>query len=445
MGLAVGLLGLALFAQDPWLTLAYHALYLVIVSYFMQSSRYPYAWYVAGFLPALVWATTYGTIYNAFSYATFRYLETSAGVVIFTAVSILFWPRQAGDQLNRQGHVVWQELQGLFGLYRRQLEDGQLPSDEPARQAKLAGTVAQMLATLEAAYADTPSVATRKNAWELFRVYTRAFGDAMELWRQSIDDCRHLDLERFLPQVHSALEKLSRRLDRIDVLWQARSAGEEVDDTDDHDESLLAWQKLAVSRDSAAELSAFDRAALLSFGQQLDLLHVTSGQLLRTMRELAGLSRASELDSYSLPPDLYHPSRWDLARFVNGLLPAVCFIVAYVFWIYFDPPTGPSVPSQAATFALLVVLTPMNALVLIPMALVAIWVFLAPVYFLVMPRLSTGPELLTLVFVFAFVVDALLVGRRSPLKVLILALFVMMTGISNQQVYSFTALVDGAR
>ena len=102
VGLGVGLLGLALFAQDSWLTIAYHAAFLAAVGYFMQSSRYPYAWFVAGFLPSLVWATTYGKIDNAFSYATFRYLETTAGVVIYTAVSTIFWPRYAGEGVHQQ-------------------------------------------------------------------------------------------------------------------------------------------------------------------------------------------------------------------------------------------------------------------------------------------------------------------------------------------------------
>ena len=444
VGLAVGLLGLALFAQDIWLTLVYHASYLVVVGYYMQSSRYPYAWYVAGFLPSLVWATTYGKIDNAFSYATFRYLETSAGIVIYTAVNAMIWPRNAGDVLNRQGHDFWQQFQGLFGLYRRQLENGQLPTDAQERRAKLVGIGTKMLATLEASYSDTPSVAAQKHVWERFRVNARVVSDVMELWRQCIDDCRHLDLDVLLPTLHPSLDKLDQRLSRLDQLWQVRSAAEAVSDVDDRDEALLARETLELDLGPIGELSHLDRAAVLSFVQQFNLLLLTSGKLLRTMRVLAGVAPASSLESHSLPTDLYRPSRWDPARFASGLLPALCFIVCYFFWIHFNPPTGPSVPNMAATFGLIVVLTPMNALVLIPFALVAMWGFVAPVYFLVMPQLSTGPELLAFVFVFAFVVSVLLVGRLAALKTLVLAFFAMMTGISNEQKYSFTGLVDGA-
>ena len=143
VGLAVGLLGLALFAQDCWLTLLYHASYLIVVGYFMQASRYPYAWFVAGFLPSLVWATTYGKVDNAFHYAIFRYLETSAGIVIYTLVSVLLWPRQAGDQLAQEGADFCAGLRKLFGLYRRQLEDGELPAEAAELRNRLAGSRAQ--------------------------------------------------------------------------------------------------------------------------------------------------------------------------------------------------------------------------------------------------------------------------------------------------------------
>ncbi len=444
IGLGVGLLGLAWFAQDSWATLAYQAGYLVVVGYFMQSSRYPYAWFVAGFLPSLVWATTYGKIDSAFSYATFRYLETTAGIVIYTAVSAMIWPRRAGDTLDRQGREFWRQLRELFGLYGRQLATGQAPEYGAARRARLAATASQMFSTLGAAYADTPAVATRKSVWESFRVNTRATGGSMELWRQSIEDCRHLDLNRLVPEFHSLIEVLGRRLRRIDAIWLARSAGEAVADSGDHDRSLLDLHPLKLTAKQAVELSHFDRAALLSFIQQLNLLDRSSRELLRTMRILTGWSEVPNDDSDSIPADRNQFLPWDGPRLTHAMLPAVSWIAAWCFWIHFDPPTGPSVPNMAATFGLLAVLTPMNMLKLILPAMISVLVFVAPIYFLVMPRLSTGMELLVLIFGFAFIARTMLIGRLTGLRTITLAAFVMMTGISNVQSYSFTAIVNGA-
>jgi hypothetical protein len=67
----------------------------------------------------------------------------------------------------------------------------------------------------------------------------------------------------------------------------------------------------------------------------------------------------------------------------------------------------------------------------------------APVYWLVMPALSSGFGLLSLIFIFTFVFGYL--GGRSPaLKSGPLIMFVVATGISNQQSYSFQGLVDAA-
>jgi uncharacterized membrane protein YccC len=443
VGLALGMLGLALFAQDVWLELLFQASYLVVVGYCMQTSRYPYAWFVAGFLPSLVWATTYGKVDNAFHYAIFRYLETSAGIIIYTLVSALLWPRRAGDQLGQQGAGFCTGLRELFGIYRRHLEDGATLAAADELRNRLAGTLPKLLATLDAAYADTPSVAAQKRAWEAFRVNARAIGDSLELWRQSLDDCRRLDLDRLLPRVHTALETLDRRLARIDDLWRVRSAGEEVSDTEDGDDSLLESLQLDVGRNVGGDLSHLDRGALLSFVQQLTVLDVASRDLLRTIRVLAGLTPVRAFHAGSLPRDLYRPTRWDPVRLVNGLLPAVSFTVAYFFWIYFDPPTGPSVPNMAAIFGLLVLMSRMNVLVLLPLLLIAIWCLVAPVYFLVMPQLDLGLELLALIFGFTFAVS-MFSGRLVALKATTMPMFVMMTGISNQQNYSFMGLVDGA-
>ena len=67
----------------------------------------------------------------------------------------------------------------------------------------------------------------------------------------------------------------------------------------------------------------------------------------------------------------------------------------------------------------------------------------APVYLFVMPRLSSGVEILALIFVYSFLCS--LAGARSPaVKMALLAVFVLLTGISNQQTYSFIGLVNGA-
>jgi uncharacterized membrane protein YccC len=445
-GLGVGMLGLALFSQDRWLNMVFLASYLVLVTYFMTASRYGYAWFVAGFLPVLLWATTYGDVAHSFHYSVFRYLTTATGILIYSVVSLLLWPRSAGSTLDTQGAAVLSGLRDLFGMYRRQLVDGRLPAEAAERRSQLAGAAAQMLTTLQAAYADTSSVIANKRQWEIFRVNLRAFGEALVQWQECIDDCRHLDLDQRLPDLGIALDTLDRRFARIAELWQVRSDGGDGSVTGPgatDDAMLLAPQEAGLVRKDAAALSHFDRAGLLSFVQQLHLLDKASREMLRTMRGLAGLDDEPARDATPIPTDPYRPSRWDPLRLVSALFPAICFVTAYVFWIYTDPPSGPNVPSMAATLALVIMLSPMNAFSLLPIMLGVIWVAVAPIYFFVMPRLDTGFGILALIFSYTFASG--LLGMRSPgLKTMMLLMFTMLTGISNDQVYSFMGLISGA-
>jgi hypothetical protein len=442
-GLLVGMVLLALFAQDRVLTLVFLAGYLVFIAYFMQGSRYLYAWFVAGFLPPLVWATTYGDVNNTFHYASFRYLETAAGIIIYTLVTTLLWPITAGRTLDAQGSGVWSSWRAYVATCRRGLHDETWADDATALRTKVVGGTTQMLATLSAAYADTPSVMTRKPAWEALRAHLAAFGHAVELWRENVDDVRGLDLARLMPALGAALDRLEARLARIEELWQARAADAEMPAGPD-DDALLAALDPGLDPAAVRELRHFDRAALLSFVQEIRAIDAASRGMLGAMRVIADLDPMSAVADLERPPTGARPALWDPARFATALVPAACFVVTFVFWMIANPPTGPMIPAMGAIFSLVVLfLMPIGAFKLLLVVLVCVWVAVAPVYFLVMPHLQGGFDLLALVFGFVFVFGV--IGAKAPaVKLLSLALFVMLTDIRNDQVYSFLGLANGA-
>ncbi len=243
VGVAIGLLMLGLFAQDRWGAMLFFAGYLVLVTYNMLGSRYAYAWFVAGFVPAIVWADTYMNVQNSFYFGTYRYLETATGVVIYTIVAMVLWPRS------------------------------------------------------------TPTPA---------------------------------------------------------------------------------------------------------------------------------------------PPSADTPTRFtiDTRRLRQACLPGICFCVGFVFWVTCDPPTGPKIPMMAAIFAMMLLLIKAKPIPILISLLASTLFAVAPVYLFIMPHLSTGTELLTLVFVYTCTYS--LIGARWPAtKTQPLVTFVMMTGISNQQSYSFMGIVNG--
>ena len=188
LGALAGFVLLSWFSQSPLGMLLATAAWLVFVGYFLQTARSGDTWFNAGFLAVAVWSSSYMKIDTAFHFATTRFLETAAGVLIFTVVSALLWPRTSGTALQQQGQAIWEGMQTLFMNYRQQLSTGAISAETADLRTRLAGEYQQLLATLEAAYADTPKVGARKRSWEMLRIKLRAFGNAQELWRESIND-----------------------------------------------------------------------------------------------------------------------------------------------------------------------------------------------------------------------------------------------------------------
>ena len=92
-GVFVGFVLIGLFNHDPWAMLAALSLHMLVIGVVMQASRYPYAWYMTAFVPLVVWGDTYPHFESAFYFGTFRWLETTAGIMIYSMVELVFWPQ----------------------------------------------------------------------------------------------------------------------------------------------------------------------------------------------------------------------------------------------------------------------------------------------------------------------------------------------------------------
>ena len=438
IGALAGFVLLSWFSQSPLGMLLATAVYLVFVGYFIQTTRQGDTWFNAGLLAVAVWSSSYMKIDTAFHFATNRFLETAAGVILFTIVSALFWPRTSGEALQKQGQSLWEGMQELFKQYRRQLSTGAVSDETAELRPRLAGEYQQMLATLEAAYSDTSRVGTKKRSWEILRINIRLFRNAQELWRESINDCRTLDLNVLLPGLEAALDTLGRRLEHGHMLWEEQKT--ETIEYNLDDTALMT--RLALEADSRAckELSHYQKAALMNFVTQLQALDRSSRELLQTLRILAGLDPDSSLHGHKRITDPFQPSAWNPERLLKALFPATCWIVGYAFWFYIDPPGGPSIPMMCAIFGLMMTMSPVNLFGLLIVLLISMFVTVAPVYMFLMPTLDSGFGILALIFTYAFVF-AYLGGRSPVLKIGPLVMFVMMIDINNDQIYSFILLV----
>ncbi|MHC5053025.1 MAG: FUSC family protein [Planctomycetota bacterium] len=405
-GVAAGLVILTGFAQNRWGFMLAMAAYAVAVSYVLLGSRHRYAWFLAGMTAAVVWSSSYLNVENAFEVGLFRFVETAGGVAVYTIVSLVLWPRSAGKQVDDAGRRI---LEGLRELFRRERTEGGPPEGTAELRASVAGSLPQLGKVLDAAFSDTPSIRARKGAWRALPTDVRSFGDALQFHRLSIEDSRELDLDRWLPDRDADLDTIERRLDRVVDLWNTRDAPAADDDGE-----LLSPLRLAVS--DAADLSHGDRARLMNHVHEL--------------RKEPAPEPRSAAD---------RASRWDPERLLQALFPALCFVVAYLFWVYTAPPAGSGLPIIGIVFGMLLILMPMNLFKILKLLLLGI-AAVSPLYMFVLPRLESGAALLALAFASTFLLG-LLGGRLAILRTLGLVCFALITNITNRQGYYFLGVL----
>ncbi|MEM1282689.1 MAG: FUSC family protein [Chlamydiota bacterium] len=247
VGVFFGFFFLAYFSQDRMETMIIQATFLFMVSYGMQASKYPYAWFVAGFTPFLVWSNSYMHVNDAFYFGLYRFIETSTGIAIYTIVSALPWPND-----------------------------------------------------------------------------------------------------------HSTLSK--------------------------------SINKNSINKE------------LICFKINQEYL-------------------------------------------VNSLITSLTYLVGFIFWIYSDPPGGAAVVSLTVIYSLMILLNSLEPGKLLIWLTMSMWLVAAPFYFILMPKMDTGFELITALFTCSMFFGYL--GSISPvLKLAPLIMLIMSTGISNQQSYSFISFIN---
>ncbi len=451
VGILVAFVLIGCIGDNRWLMMAAMAVYLVGVGWGIQTSRYTYAWYVGGFVPLVVWSSNYPHFETAFSFGVYRWLETVAGIVSYSIVDVLLWPRSSGQQLRINAQPLWDQVIELFKETRDQLRQSEVKS-VAALRGKIANRYAEVDFDLQQATLDTPQVASHRKTWAEVRKLGTAFFVHLELWRESVIDCRHLSLGEVLPEMDKVVDRIERRLEQVHLLWsealrdsrpllQDNGAGAESK----VDLTVLPTDEVKPVASVFQAMPSAHRAAVQNLAHRLDVLDQDTDRLVRRLRVLAELDRQADLPQALVEEaePVYWPRIWNVDRFVTGLYPAIAFVSAFLFWIYFQPPTGAGQVQMTGTLSLMVLRQRMNPVALTVVFVLTFLVIVAPMVWVVMPALNTPEELLTLVFVYTFVFCYW--GAKTPvLKIAPLAAFVTVAQISNSQHYSFQLTTDSA-
>lgn len=439
VGTVIGCIaGLALvewFSQARWNMMFALAAYLASIGYFLQTSRYPYAWYVSGIVPLVIWADTYGVIDNTFHFAIFRLLETSAGVLIYLVISLLLWPQTADKQFYRLGGEYLDKLCQLMQIYQAALSEKKR-DDIQVLQRKLDALLIQLQATLVEAMKDSMLIREQQQEWADVVVTLRTLTDKLMLLWNTDEMSLQIDQQEERLALESALLMVEHRCARAGQLWGSSQLSFEVSTSDD----LSLLQVLPMSSSSRTMHKA-ELGLLINRGSLLHDLNQESLKLLTSLRVLSGVD-STALSIRPLQPLVFDkPACWEWERLFRALVPALAFIIGFLFWIFPDtpPPGGNSIAMFSGLFGLLVPMGISFRHVALAHAIGGLAI--APLYFIVMPWLDGGVELLTMIFLVSFTFDYL--DKRWPMvKLGGIILFAMVASISNHQAYSFIKWVN---
>ena len=432
-GTLAGFALLAAFVQDRWAFITALSTFGAVCVYFGSGTRrYNYFWQQAGFFVAVVGLGSAFNPVNAFGIGVERAQESMAGLLVYTAVNLLLWPRDSGKDMEQTASKLLATLHQLFAYYTALLgsEDNGKSSTRLTLQATALETRFGVL--LDAAAIDSWEVGEVLPAWRRWQVLTADFRGTVSLWQVGSADLKGLRIDAVLPALAPLLSEVEGRLAEIGRMVAGGAP-----------ERQPRPIALEVDKDELAPLSPFARAAVSVTRQRLEHIERTTRALFATVSEIRGLGPA--VASTVAPRAHSRLLTPDLDRLAEAWRVIVSAWLVFLAVIYI-----PNIPGElgmvaiATRFVLLGAISPgaTAGRILGPVFAGAVYAF--PVYILIMPHLSTFSELALAVFAATFAIDYFFDQPRRSFRSLRLYMFLALIHVTDRQSYSFITFADSA-
>jgi uncharacterized membrane protein YccC len=428
---AVTLLLLALFPQDRWPYLFVTATFVAFCTYMMGHSSRWYFWSIGGYVMPLLALAGGVESASAFETVVLRLQQTTLGVVAFTAVSLLLWPQHADPILKKTvsqlAALQRRLLAHHFGVLAGQRDHGTDPQD----RAEASGAIANLPAILDGAEADSVEVWETRQLWRRCIADFATLNEWIERWRHGFPELQQLDLRRLMPELPALGAELDARL-----ACMGRMLAGEPPQTQPRD-IVFAFDETALD-----SLARFERAALVLGRDRLQRIEQLTRSLFDTLTILCDFRAGA-------PPELStRPSTrsWtiDLDRLASAVATFVAMWGVFLACIYvpdFPMPAG-VIPVVAAVSINIALMPQVPVAKLVP-PIVGGGAFAGIFYIFLMPPLHSfaglGLGIFAAIFIICFVLSK---PQQSMGRSLVLAQFVMIILVSNQQTYSFVYVLN---
>jgi uncharacterized membrane protein YccC len=436
VGSVIGFVLLGFFIQDRWLFVTFLSLGAAVTTYLsMGSQRYGYFWQQVGFFGAVVAFSSAFQPLRAFEVGIERVQESAAGLLVYTVIGLLVWPRDSQSGLEGAARSlvatlgrILREQAGLLGGDRDARETPGLRGDAARLQTQLGGL-------LDAAELDSWKAAETRSAWRVLQATLRDLGDTLARWRVDMEDGRGLDLDRRWTALPAFLDELEGRLAEVERML----AGEPPE----RRPAAVELMRMEPMETTSPTLGAFDRAALIVNRDRLEQLEQQTRTLFEAASEIGGFGprAGSQTAPTGRATFVLDPDRLGEAVRVAASVWLMFLVVVFV----------PGIPNSLGTVGIATRLVMADA----PMAPISVTSLLGPIlagilcvfpfYVLVMPQLSGFGELAPALFIFVWLVSYFLHEPKQALwKTLIAYLFLNLIAVSNEQSYDFERFMTSA-
>lgn len=325
IGAAVGLFLLSFFAQERMALLFVLSVYMSVMLFFMLANAYySYVFFISIIVTLIIVLMGVHQPQDAFYLSVYRTEETTLGIAVYTAVTLLFAPRTSLVTLRGNMRGLLEGHGALFGM------NGVADSGETMR--RMYGQYVAMRDMAETTLQLVPAV--RLESYQVYRyrgAWERALGcsvallEAQRQWTGTLVALKDLDVASLFPDFDARLGELGR------LFGLLKGAGQE---------GAPAPEPMDVRP------LAFDEEAFDTLGTTRRSLALAAQDLFRQQAELARtlLSLSSALLRGDPPPK---PSVRPGARPRTVIQPQqyaymsqmfVIFWATSLLWIWLDPP-----------------------------------------------------------------------------------------------------------
>ena len=422
---AVAMSFIALFPQERWLMVLSLSLYYGLCTYMMMGSKRPYFWFVSAFvcMVIIVDAAPSDSL-RSFQIVVARVQETGMGILVYSLVSALLWPRSSRADLEDASRSLSATQRRLYQSYWGLMAGQGTAEDSRSLRMQEVQLLGQVGQALNAAVTDSYPVWEVRRRWRRFHQLSAELMESLERWRESFPEIRQLDLRQPLPSLEAVGAELDSRCAEIERML----AGERPTTTPQ-------TIRLAVNREALGPLTHFQKAAVAVASTELNRLEVLTRSLHGCVADIKGFAAQEKMAKRTVARKAGPVLDPDGLAAAGRIM--VTQWIAFAIWLYVDPPGHALYVFMTLQWTLAALMLRINPLAMLPGFLLAI-ALAGVVYVFVMPHLSGYAQLGLMLFGVTFGAFYLMSEPRHRItRTTSMANFHVMIGILNEQTYDF--------